>query len=106
MEPNSPAAVTYINCFEAPAGREDDFLALFAEVNRYMRSKPGYISHRLHHATEPGAHFRFINVARWDSKQNFGAAHDDGFRRLIQQPAWADFPSTGQLVEVINEAHA
>ena len=101
----SPDAVTYINCFEVPAGREEAFLALWTEVNAYMRTKPGFISHRLHRATQPDARYRFINIPQWESAKAFADAHDDGFRKLVQQPAWREFTSTGQLVEVVDEGH-
>jgi len=48
-------SVPYINCFEVPAGREVEFLKMFEEVNAYMRSRPGYIGHRLHQAVSPDA---------------------------------------------------
>jgi len=38
-------AVTLINCFEIPAGQEDDFFRLWQQVNAYMQTKPGYIGH-------------------------------------------------------------
>jgi heme-degrading monooxygenase HmoA len=95
--------VTFINCFEVPAGREDGFFALWSEVNRYMRSKPGYLSHRLHHSILPGARFAFVNVALWESAESWQAAHDDGFRALVSAPVWADFPPTGSLFEVVSE---
>ena len=45
--------VRFINCFEVPAGREDDFLDVFREVNAHMASQPGYVSHRLHRSLSP-----------------------------------------------------
>lgn len=95
--------VIYINCFEVPAGREDDFIALWREVNAYMTRKPGYLSHRLHRSLAPDGKFRFINIPVWETVEQFNAAHDDGFRQLISQPGWADFSHTGTLCEVIHE---
>jgi len=31
------------------------------------------------------------------------AAHDAGFRALVEQPAWKDFPPCGALFEVASE---
>ena len=59
------AAVTLVNCFDIPAGREDEFFALWQEVNAYMRLKPGYLGHRMHRAATPDAPFRFVNVVQW-----------------------------------------
>jgi hypothetical protein len=35
------AAITLINSFEVPAGREDRFLQFWKRVNAYMQKKPG-----------------------------------------------------------------
>jgi heme-degrading monooxygenase HmoA len=47
--------VTLVNCFEVPEGREEEFFTLWQEVNDYMRTKPGYVGHRLHRAITPKA---------------------------------------------------
>jgi heme oxygenase (mycobilin-producing) len=98
------AVVTLVNCFEVPAGREDEFFALWQKVNEYMREKPGYLGHKLHRSLAPDAPYRFVNVARWESAAYFQSAHDDGFRALVSQPAWQAFRSHPGLFEVIHEA--
>jgi heme-degrading monooxygenase HmoA len=99
-------AITLVNCFEVPAGREDEFFAMWKQVNTYMRQKPGYLEHKLHRSLSPDAPFRFINIARWASQEDFDAAHDEGFRALVTQPAWAAFRSRPALYEVVHEAQA
>jgi heme-degrading monooxygenase HmoA len=96
-------AVTLVNCFDIPAGREDEFFALWQEVNAYMRQKPGYLGHKLHRAVTGDAMFRFVNVAQWASKDQFAAAHDDGFRALVTKSGWAPFRSTPALYQVVHE---
>ena len=98
--------VTLVNCFQVPAGRESEFFSLWQNVNTYMRGKPGYLGHKLHRSLAPDAAYRFVNVAQWESMQDFQAAHDDGFRALVNQPQWADFRSTPGLYEVVHEATA
>jgi heme-degrading monooxygenase HmoA len=100
------AVVTLINCFEVPAGREDEFFRLWQEVNAYMQRQPGYLEHKLHRAVTPDASFRFVNVVRWASMQHFQAAHDDGFRALVSQPAWSAFRTHPALYEVVHSAQA
>jgi heme-degrading monooxygenase HmoA len=97
---------TFINCFDVPHGREDEFFELWQEVNRYMAGKPGYLGHRLHRAVSPDAPCRFVNVARWASQADFHAAHDDGFRALVGRPEWAVFRSHPGLYEVVHEGSA
>lgn len=95
--------VILVNCFEVPAGRENEFFSLWQQVNHYMRTKKGYLGHRLHRSLAADARFRFVNVARWASEEDFNAAHDAGFRNLVGQPAWAAFRSTPALYEVVHE---
>jgi heme-degrading monooxygenase HmoA len=98
---NRPAI--FINCFEVPAGREDEFVEKWIAVNRYMRQKPGFISNRLHRATMPDARFRFVNYVEWATADHWRDAHDEGFRAMVQQPAWRDFKFTGAIYEVVSE---
>ncbi len=98
--------LTLVNCFQVPPGREDDFFALWQQVNSYMRSKKGYVGHKLHRSLAPDAQCRFINVAQWASQADFNAAHDAGFRELVTQPGWEAFRSFPALYEVIHEAAA
>ena len=100
------AALTLVNCFEIPAGREDEFFALWQQVNTYMRQKRGYLEHKLHRSLAADAQFRFINIARWASKEDFDAAHDAGFQALVTQPGWAAFRASPALYEVVHEAQA
>jgi heme-degrading monooxygenase HmoA len=100
------AVVTLINCFEVPAGQEDEFFGLFENVNAYMRAKPGYLAHKLHRAVTPDASFRFVNVVQWASAEHCRAAHDEAFRSLISQPGWEVFRSLPGLYEVVHERQA
>ena len=93
----------FINCFEVPAGREDEFVQLWCEVNRYMRAKRGFLFNRLHRATSPDARFRFINYVQWATEDDWRAAHDEGFRKLVGRPEWRDFPHTPALCDVVCE---
>ena len=95
--------VTLINCFEVPAGREEEFFAAFKTVNAYMRAKKGYVSHKMHRSMMTDARYRFVNVVQWASREECEAAHDGGFRQLITRPEWADFRSTPALYEVVHE---
>jgi heme-degrading monooxygenase HmoA len=99
-------AITLINSFEVPAGREDQFLQFWKQVNAYMQKKPGYLGHKLHRAITPDAPFRFVNVARWASMAHFQEAHDAGFRELADRPEGSGFQPHPILFEVVHEAHA
>jgi heme-degrading monooxygenase HmoA len=98
--------VTRINCFEVPAGREEEFFAGFQKVNGYMRAKKGYVWHKMHRSLAPDAKFRFVNVVQWESREACEAAHDAGFRELISQPGLSSVRSTPALYEVVHEGAA
>ena len=61
--------VIFINCFEVPKGREDEFFAHWSEVNTYMKRKPGFVSNRLHRAKTPNARIRICGC---DSRPRSG----------------------------------
>lgn len=95
-------SVNFINLFEVEPGRDEEFEALWQEVNAYMRAKPGYRSHQMHRATTEGAAYRYVNVAVWESADHWRAAHDDGFRALLARPEWRSFTSHPTLYDVIH----
>ena len=83
------------------------FRELWAETSGYFRAQPGFISLRLHRAVSPNASHRFVNVARWESAEQFEAAHQgDEFRHLVSRPSWREFPSSPSLYEVVAEHQA
>jgi heme-degrading monooxygenase HmoA len=98
--------ITLINCFEVPAGRETEFFEAFKQVNAYMRAKQGYVSHKMHRSLAPDARYRNVNVVQWATREECEAAHDEGFRELVMQPAWSAFRSTPGLYEVVHEGEA
>jgi heme-degrading monooxygenase HmoA len=98
--------VRFINCFEVPQGRDEEFLSLFREVNAHMAAQPGYQGHRLHRAVLPGARYRFVNYVEWASADHWRSAHGPEFRRLVQRPEWGPFPSTPALYDVVDERSA
>ena len=97
------SAVTVINSFEVPTGREGEFLELWKKVNAYMQRKPGYLGNKLHRAIAPDAPFQFVHVGQWASMAHFQGAHDTGFRELVDQPAWSAFLPHRVLFEVVHE---
>jgi heme-degrading monooxygenase HmoA len=99
--------VTLINSFDVPEGRDDAFVELWTGTSRYFRQQVGYRSLRLHRALSPTARYRYVNVARWASAEEFATAHQsDEFFDLVGQPAWKEFPSNPSLYEVIVEHDA
>ena len=98
--------VRLINCFEVPPGREDEFFALFEQLNAHMAGKSGFVGNRLHRSLSPEARFRFVNYVEWESPAHLSAARDERFGRLRADVLAAGFTSTHSLYEVVQERSA
>jgi heme-degrading monooxygenase HmoA len=74
-----------INAFEVPPEADDDFIRGWEAARDYLQTQPGYLDTALHRAVSPDAAFRFVNIARWQSPQQFQAAvQSPGFREASQ----------------------
>ena len=92
------ASVILINPFEVSPEKDDEFLQGWERAAEYLRQQRGFISTRLHRALSPEARFRFINVAEWESPQDFQAAvGNEQFRRMAAGAA----PNYPALFEVV-----
>ena len=70
-----------INVFEVPTTEADQFIAAWEKTRDYFKSQTGYVDTALHQAVAPGADFQFVNVARWQTAEDFMAATQSaGFR--------------------------
>jgi heme oxygenase (mycobilin-producing) len=95
----NPEPIVLINAFEIPEGDDDAFLDAWERARTFLSTQPGYISTRLHRSLTPGADFRFINVAFWQSPQAFQAAMSQpGFRN-----ATVPFPYHASLYEILRQ---
>lgn len=66
--------VVLINAFEVPAADAGAFIAAWCGARDYLRSQPGYIDTVLHQSITPDAEFQFVNVAHWQTAEDFIAA--------------------------------
>ena len=106
VAPQTPVGepVTLINKFVVPPERDEEFLALWTDTSMYFRAQPGYLSLCLHKAASADAEYRYVNVARWATLQDFQAAHaTEEFRRVVGQPAWSAYASNPTLYQVVVE---
>jgi heme-degrading monooxygenase HmoA len=92
-----------INCFEVPPDRDEEFLAMFGEMNAYMAARPGFRGNRLHRSLAPDARYRFVNYVKWESPAHLRAARDDHFDRLRAAILAAGFTSTSSVYEIVQE---
>ena len=80
--------VILINAFEVPADGADSFIAAWLKTRDYLRSQPGYLEAVLHQALSPDAEFQFLNVARWQTADDFVTAmQSPGFQEAAARLA-------------------
>lgn len=93
-------SVTLINAFEVPMGREEEFLSGWRAVADHLAGEPGYRRTQLHRNIGPHAEYAFVNIAEWDSAEQFRAAtQSKRFRQLAT--ALSDFQAHPGLYETI-----
>ncbi|MGW4246138.1 antibiotic biosynthesis monooxygenase family protein [Nocardia sp. NPDC004722] len=83
--------ITFVNAFEIPADRIDDFVPNWLDRAQHMSNTPGFRTNRLHRALAPATHFQLINIAQWDSPEAWTTATNDSRfqQRLATVPSFA-----------------
>jgi len=66
--------LTLINAFEVPGEEAEQFIAAWEKTRDYLETQPGYVDTTLHQAVMPGADFQFVNIAHWQTAEDFRAA--------------------------------
>ena len=86
--------VVLINPFEVPEDQEAEFLARWQEAADYLRRQDGFVSTRLHAGLDPGARFRFVNVAVWRTPEHFRqAVGTEAFARIARRMPFGGSPA-------------
>ncbi|WP_030735417.1 antibiotic biosynthesis monooxygenase [Streptomyces sp. NRRL S-31] len=88
--PDEGPGITFVNAFELPAERMDEFLPHWLGRAEPMSKAPGFRDHRLHRAVAPDTRFQLVGIAHWDSLDAWRAADDDP-RFQGGLPAFPDF---------------
>ncbi len=66
--------VILINPFSVPEGKVEEAISFWEAGRDFLAQQPGYISTKLHRAITPDAQYQLINVAEWESIEQFKAA--------------------------------
>ena len=91
-----------INPFEVPEDMDDDrFLEGWGRAADYMRSRPGFVASQLHRAVSPNPRFRFVNVAEWESPQDFQAAVRSPEFQAMAAGTPPNYPALYEVVHVV-----
>ncbi|GAA3202910.1 antibiotic biosynthesis monooxygenase family protein [Nonomuraea helvata] len=68
-----------INLFSMPAEMVDGFVGQWEAGIAAAKDAPGFRGTRLHRSLDPDATYPVINIARWDSVEDWQAAFDKYF---------------------------
>ena|SRR5690349_10622541 len=68
-------AVTLINVFSVPRGKEAEFVQWWDGVKENITSQEGFISGQFHRSIRPESRYNFINVAIWDNEEMYWKAY-------------------------------
>ncbi len=92
-------SIVLINPYQVAAGQEEACLAIWREADDYLRRQDGFIARKLHASLDPGARFRFVNVAVWRSVVHFQRAIATAeFQQIVERLPCPNFPSLYQIV--------
>ena len=69
-------AVTLINVFSVPKGKEDEFVNWWQHVKATITKQPGFIRGKFHRSIKPDSTFNFINVATWENEDVYWKAYE------------------------------
>ena len=69
-------AVTLINVFLVPKGKEDEFVKWWQDVKSSITKQPGFISGKFHRSVKLDSRYNFINVALWESEELYWKAYE------------------------------
>lgn len=69
-------AVTLINVFSVPKGKEEEFVKWWQDVKASITAQPGFISGKFHRSIKAESRFNFINVALWESEEVYWRAYE------------------------------
>lgn len=76
-----PEPLVLINLFSMPVELVDDFVAGWEASIAGAKDAPGFRGTRLHRSLDPDAPYPVVNVARWDSADDWRAAFEAHFSR-------------------------
>lgn len=69
-------AVTLINVFSVPQGKEHEFVKWWQDVKTNITMEKGFISGTFHRSIRPDSRYNFINVAEWESEEVYWKAYE------------------------------
>jgi heme oxygenase (mycobilin-producing) len=76
-----PVPVVVIDALEVPREDAKRFIAAWEKTRDFLAAQPGFVDTTLHQALTPDTEFQFVNIAWWQTAEDFQAAtRSGGFR--------------------------
>ena len=69
-------AVTLINVFSVPHGKEHDFVKWWQDVKANITAQQGFISGKFHQSIKTDSRYNFINIALWENEDVYWKAYE------------------------------
>ena len=69
-------AVTLINVFSVPNGKETDFVKWWQDVKADITAEKGFISGKFHRSIRLESRYNFINIAIWENEELYWKAYE------------------------------
>jgi heme-degrading monooxygenase HmoA len=84
----------FVNPFEVPPGRDDEFLAAWDAARVPLERCHGFLGRRMHRAVDDAARLRFVNLGRWSSPLMLHRAMQrDDVRAAVEAIAFPSHPA-------------
>jgi len=91
--------VVLINVFEVPVADAEQFVAAWEKTRDYLQRHPAHLDTALHQALGLDADFQFVNIAHWQSAEEFTEAiQSEGFRESATGLRWPMHPTLYRIV--------
>lgn len=89
-----------IVAYEVMNEDREKFLDAWEHANAHLKSQSGFVSTALHQAASANPDFRFVNIGRWKSADDFRrATQSNGFQEA--SGALAAYPIHASVYEVV-----
>jgi heme oxygenase (mycobilin-producing) len=96
-------AVTLINVFSVPKGKENEFVKWWEAVKVDITKNPGFISGKFHRSIKPDSKFNFINVAIWENEEVYWKAYEKSVTPMKTKLEQLDVEMVPALYHVVFE---
>lgn len=101
-EPTNNKQVILINPFEVPTGKLDASIQYWEACRDFLKQQPGYVSTKLHQSLKDDTTFQLVNIAVWESPEDFMKAATK-MRKELGVPPVEGLKANPGLYKIVRE---